>query len=257
MENYYVYVYQDVTKPCKIHIEELGICFLYEPFYIGKGKGERYKSHLLQYKLNIKSHLSSKIKRLKSIGFEPHIEKIFQELTESQSFDFEKKLILKLGKRKDKTGPLVNITDGGEGVSGLKHSEESRKIMSYKTSGERHPWFGKKMPQETRNKISERMKVNNPMHRKDISEAVRLKNLGREPWNKGQKTPEEVREKQSKKKLKYFDIELTHKVTGKKFNFNNVFEVMDFLQRSHRSILNYLIKNESQEYYITYNKINN
>ena len=255
MENYYVYVYQDPSKSCKVEVTELGICFLYEPFYIGKGKDNRCFSHIKNYRLNVKSHLSRKINKLKSDGIIPHIEKLYEGLSEIDSFKLEKILICVVGKRKDKTGTLVNITDGGEGVSGLKHTEESLRIMSYKTSGERHPQFGKHLPEETRKKISERLKLNNPMFRKEVSEAVRLKNLGREPWNKGLKTPESVRKKLSDKKLKYFDIKLTHKITEDEFKFNTVFEVMDFLKRSHRSILNYLIKNESQDYYITYNKI--
>lgn len=242
MNNYYVYVYQDLSKPCKIDTKELGICFLYEPFYIGKGKNNRILYHMRKYKLK-NSHLHKRIFKIKESGLDPHIQKIFDNLSEPESLEIEKKLILKIGKRNNKTGTLCNISDGGEGTCGV--------------GGELHPNWGKSRSQETRNKISERLKVNNPMHRKEVSESVRLKNIGRTPWNKGKKTDESVKKKLSEKKLKYFDIELTHKITGKKFNFNNVFEVMGFLQRSHRSILNYLIKNESQEYYITYNKINN
>lgn len=42
--NYYVYAYLNPDKPCKLELN--GISFLYEPFYIGKGKDNRCNIHL-------------------------------------------------------------------------------------------------------------------------------------------------------------------------------------------------------------------
>lgn len=49
-----------------------------------------------------------------------------------------------------------NMTDGGDGISGWHHSEESKRKMreSRKVlSGENHPMYGRKHTQETKNKI--------------------------------------------------------------------------------------------------------
>ena len=55
MEEFYVYIYLDPRKPGKYTYEDL--CFLYEPFYIGKGKNNRIDGHLYEsYNYNINSH---------------------------------------------------------------------------------------------------------------------------------------------------------------------------------------------------------
>ena len=43
--NYYLYVLLDPEKKGKFLYENLNVCFLYEPFYIGKGKNNRIKHH--------------------------------------------------------------------------------------------------------------------------------------------------------------------------------------------------------------------
>jgi hypothetical protein len=47
---------------------------------------------------------------------------------------------------------LCNLTNGGEGVSGLNHSEKSKKLMSKKA-------LGKKRTEEQKLKISESTKL--------------------------------------------------------------------------------------------------
>lgn len=59
------------------------------------------------------------------------IEIIFEELSEEEAKNKEVELISKYKKIKD-GGTLCNITDGGDGVSGLKHSEETKKILREK-----------------------------------------------------------------------------------------------------------------------------
>jgi len=60
---------------------------------------------------------------------------ILQEnISEEQAKNMEKWLIHMYGKRIHKNGPLVNITDGGEGFS-ANHSIESRKKMSVSKKG--------------------------------------------------------------------------------------------------------------------------
>jgi len=249
-DKYYIYAYLDPSKPINKSYENFNISFLYEPFYIGKGKEKRNLIHLKKYKLTNKTHLSNKILNIRNKGFEPIIIKIYENLQEEESLMLEKKLISMIGRRLKKTGPLVNITDGGEGTSGLKHTLESRKKMSNK--GEKHPNWNKNLSEETKKKISEKLKLNNPMKNPEISEKVRLQNLGRVPWNKGLNTPDDICKKLSEKKIKYFNIKLISKKDNSIKLFNNIYDVMAFLEKCYRSVYLYLQKKETKDYIIEY-----
>ena len=45
-DKYYVYIYLDPRKPGQFQYSGLNMCFLYEPFYIGKGSDKQMYSHL-------------------------------------------------------------------------------------------------------------------------------------------------------------------------------------------------------------------
>lgn len=75
--------------------------------------------------------------------------------------DFEKLLISELGRRDNRTGILVNHTDGGDGVLGRVISKEERANNPAKKS-------------ENRIKSSLRMTVANPMKRKEVAQKVSL-----------------------------------------------------------------------------------
>lgn len=84
------------------------------PYYVGKGNGRRaWMSH--RY-------------RNKGIHTPPNnrIQIIAHGLLEMESNILEKRLILKFGRKDQKTGILHNRTDGGEGVSGLVRSESQK-----------------------------------------------------------------------------------------------------------------------------------
>lgn len=248
---FYVYVYIDPLKRGSFAYNNLNFSFLYEPFYIGKGHHNRMNVHLQEYKLKRKNHMSNKINKILKSGNEPVIFKIYENLTEEEAFEKEIFLINTIGRKIKKDGPLVNIVDGGEGVTGLIHKKDSRKKMSLK--GDKHPNWGKCMKESTKQKISEKLKLNNGMRRHEVSERVRQKNLGREPWNKGKsETREDVIEKMSEKKIKYRNIRATSKVTGEIFEFNNTNEVMLFVNKTHRMIMIYFEKGESKDYYWTF-----
>lgn len=97
-------------------------------FYVGKGKSKRYaslKSRTAFWKNIVAKH-----------GYT--VEFVQRDIQEWYAFELEKELIAYYGREN-----LCNLTDGGEGVSGVKWSEESRKKQSLNHSGEKNFWFGK------------------------------------------------------------------------------------------------------------------
>lgn len=122
-EAYYIYcLYRPDGRPC----------------YIGKGKGNRIGDHE-RYARSNKNHYNRLLGSIiKQAGGKLEKKKLFENLTEKQAFFLEKYVIQSLG-RQANGGPLANLTDGGEGVSGHVHSEETRRVLSEKAKGH-IPW---------------------------------------------------------------------------------------------------------------------
>jgi len=115
---FYTYVYLDSRKTGSFNYGEFH--FDYEPFYVGKGKKDQWSSHLKLAEIKIyKSYRLNKIRKIQSLGLEPIIIKYKDNLSEEAAFDLEKKLIKAIGRLDLGHGPLTNLTDGGEGVSGI------------------------------------------------------------------------------------------------------------------------------------------
>lgn len=154
--NFYVYSILDPRKPGKYSYKGLDRSFLYEPIYIGKGKGPRLNHHLKPYTL--KNYDSFKNRKLKSIlksGLKPITNKLQTKLEEQEALSLEKQYIAKIGRYPK--GPLTNLTNGGDGVSGLKHTKESLEKMSSNWFDKGSiPWnTGKKMSKEHCKKLRE------------------------------------------------------------------------------------------------------
>lgn len=164
------------------------------PYYIGKGKGERaWQRHSQCNAQPPKDH--SKIVIMES------------NLTELGALALERFYIRWYGRKDSGTGILRNLTDGGDGVTGIIRSEETLKRMSESQSGDKHWFYGKKHSAETKEKISQ-MKIgkarkpfsdehkqkmkdskcgkNNPMFGKTQSEETKekLRLARKEYWNK-------------------------------------------------------------------------
>jgi len=106
------------------------------PFYVGKGKGNRAWKHSKFVKSNgCNSFKYNVIRKINEQGLEPIIKIIDSNLSEQIAFELEMFMIDMLGRRNNNTGMLTNMTDGGEGVSGYKHSEESKQRISEANKG--------------------------------------------------------------------------------------------------------------------------
>lgn len=132
---YYVYVYMDTTKPGPYVFDDLSL--EYEPFYIGKGKGSRYKQHIIDSKnrkLNNKKlyHIHNKILKLDN---NIKILKIKENILESDAFIYEKKFIALIGRHDRGLGPLCNNTDGGDGEAGRTPWNKGKKTGPNWSSG--------------------------------------------------------------------------------------------------------------------------
>jgi hypothetical protein len=111
MIKYYVYLLQDLNG---------------NVFYVGKGtKKEGYDRidyHIKYWRHNNNRKLKSKIAKL---GGEFNIAIVFESVVEEDCINKEVLLIEQYGKCN-----LCNLTNGGEGISGYKHSLETRAKMS-------------------------------------------------------------------------------------------------------------------------------
>lgn len=123
-KEYYVY----------LHIKETTD----EPFYVGKGKG--YRATRKAYRTEHWNNIVSKH------GYD--VIMLEENLTEEESFELEIYWIKRIGRRDLGLGPLINYSDGGEGTSGYKHSEESKKKMSDSRRGNDTWNKGLKMSEE-------------------------------------------------------------------------------------------------------------
>lgn len=115
--DYYVYVYLDPRKSGIFQYEDL--TFSFEPFYVGKGIGDRSRVHLLEAlgKRNLrqtKHHKYNKIRAILAEGLVPIILKLQENLEEIEAYKLEESYIKKIGCEDEKKGPLTNILKSNE-----------------------------------------------------------------------------------------------------------------------------------------------
>ena len=138
MGEYYVYIYLNQLKPGKWEYDDN--IFNYQPFYVGKGKNRRDKSHLLPSNLKKPTIKNNTIKKiLKITGESPIHLRLYENLTNEEAIKIESDIIAFFG-RLDTGGILTNMTDGGEGVNNFVDKNISKewarkKVYQYDLNG--------------------------------------------------------------------------------------------------------------------------
>ncbi len=120
---YYNYIYLDPRKPGKFTYEGLDFCLLYSPYYIGKGTNNRYLDHIKEANKNGTlrgKHKNNKILKIQGLGYiiKDYVIQLNFTTNELDALNKEKDIIDVIGRLDKKLGPLTNLTEGGDGVSG-------------------------------------------------------------------------------------------------------------------------------------------
>jgi hypothetical protein len=137
-----------------------------EPFYIGIGTDTNYQR---AYSKSSRNVLWKKVVNVTDYQVEIIMDNLTKDIAKQKEIEF----ILLYGKKINKTGTLVNITDGGESGSGFKHTQEAKKRIGEASKLKDYSKYDKSytQTQEYRDKISK--------------------------INKGRKMPDSMREKTS------------------------------------------------------------
>ena len=119
------------------------------PFYIGKGQGSRYYVSMHLRKNDTNTFLKNKIRKVGVDNIKIHF--LHKDISEEESFSWERYWIKYIGRRDKGEGTLCNLTDGGEGDSGRIVPEETRQKI-------RETLKGHDVSEETRRKMREALK---------------------------------------------------------------------------------------------------
>jgi hypothetical protein len=106
-----------------------------ECFYVGKGRGGRAYSMK-----NRNRHHQAIVAKMARIGSAFEVRIVASGLSEQEAFDLERE---RIAFWRTAGVDLANLTNGGEGVSGLKHSEETKKLWSQQRKGRSVPLEGR------------------------------------------------------------------------------------------------------------------
>jgi len=193
-----------------------------QPFYIGIGKTEKRAYEKIkrnQFWHNIVAKTDYEI------------EILFDNLTWDEAGEKEKEFIKLYGKRDDNTGTLVNITDGGGGILGVRHNEESKKKISESSKNRIRKPVSIETKEKIRKTLTGRIGSNKGFkHSEETKLKLRLFNIGKIGPNKGKPMSDEAKKKMiasktgkpSLKKGTKLSVEIKNKVSeGLKRYFAN------------------------------------
>jgi len=211
---HYVYIYLDTRKPGNFIYDDM--LFNFEPFYVGQGKNNRCYEGL---KYGGSLYKKRKIQKIIKDGYKPEVIILHKNLEFEMAIKLEIEIILKIGRKDLNKGPLVNLTDGGEGT--LNMSIESQEKKSKKLKGRKHT-------EETKEKIK--------LSRKTYFDA------GNTTWNKGKPWSDEMKRKLTNKSNTGKKFSKTHKDKMSNNAKNQILEGRSIIKL--RPILQYTMNDE-------------
>lgn len=140
MQNKYIYAYLDTRIPGPF--EYLGVTFSHQPFYVGKGQGRRWREHIrLGDRCPFNPRKGRRVEVIRrETGLEPLVVIVRDTLTNDEANRVEASFIKAIGRHDLSLGPLLNLTDGGDGANNI--SVEGRARIRASKSGSRNPNFG-------------------------------------------------------------------------------------------------------------------
>jgi hypothetical protein len=178
-----------------------------EPFYIGIGSDETYKRAFAKKKGDRNKIWHGIVSKT-----DYEVEILLDGLSYSNVIEKEKEFIALYGRINKHTGCLCNLTDGGEGVLGILHTEETKRKLSQKIKGCKHtPEAIEKIRQTSKRPCSEdkkkKLSLANTGHKMTLEqiEKLRISSTGKKQSdsakeklrlaNTGKKYSAETREK--------------------------------------------------------------
>jgi hypothetical protein len=189
--DFYVYVLLDPMRPGLFQYGDM--TFSFEPFYVGKGCGLRARAHYSEK--NRKGHKLNRVQIIKAAGLRPIPLKMFTGLAEDAALFIEQQITKTIGRRNDGTGPLTNYTIGGGGLTGWKHSEETKAKLRKPKSPEGRANIAAALKRRPPPTEEQRQKIRAALKGRPLSEETKQKMKGRVPWNKGKSPSAETRAK--------------------------------------------------------------
>lgn len=142
-----------------------------ECFYVGKGSGKR--AYVLKGR---NPHHRGIVNKLERIGSAFEVRIVRSGLSEEEAFQLEKERIVFW---KSDGADLSNLTDGGEGISGFRHSAETKVRISKKNKGVPAAFKGRVHSEETKARLSELGKKRGaPKHSPEIIEKIAASHRG-------------------------------------------------------------------------------
>lgn len=133
------------------------------------------------------------------------------EECDAASLSEREKYYIKIHGTHGKNG--YNATDGGEGMMGYKHTTESKKKISESKLGEKHPYFGKKLPESHRKKMG-RSGEKHPNFGKQMSDEQKSK-ISKAHF--GKVLSEQTKQKISVKSRKLSELGMKRKTAASKY----------------------------------------
>lgn len=199
-----VYVLLDPRKSGDFMYDDFE--FNLEPFYVGKGSEKRPNKHIKAVKYNwispaynVNPEKSRKISEILEMNLNPIVEIIQKSMGAVEACRLEIDLIDKIGRIDEKSGPLTNKTNGGDGaIAGCMSKETCLKMSKNHAdfNGDKNPFYGKTHREDICKEVSER---NARLYKGSNNPMFGVHRFGEDSPHYGKKHSEETKRLISKK----------------------------------------------------------